>query len=89
MSGKVAQGEKGGKQNRIGQGPFKDDFGYLIGDVFKDEIEGGLIFDEDIHLLEKENDDIDEDQTAQTQAEGLQKFSNDIPVENSVIFKHF
>jgi hypothetical protein len=89
MSGKVAQGEKGGKQNRIGQGPFKDDFGYLIGDVFKDEIEGGFIFDEDIHLLEKENDHIDEDEAAQAQAEDLQEFSNDIPVKNPVIFKHW
>jgi len=89
VAGEIAKGEKSGKQNRIGQGPLKSDFGYLIGEVFKDEIEGGLIFDKDIHLLEKEDDDIDEDQAAQTQAEGLQKFSNDIPVENSGPFKHF
>jgi hypothetical protein len=67
---------------------LKHDFGDLIGDVFKDEIEGGLILDEDVHLLEKENDHIDEDEAAQAQAEDLQKFPNDIPVKNPAVFKH-
>jgi hypothetical protein len=89
MSGEGAEGEKRSKQDRIRQGPFKGHFGYLIRDVFKDEIEGGLIFDEDIHFLEKENDNIDEGQAAQAQAEELQEFSNDIPVENPVALKHF
>jgi len=67
---------------------LKGDFGQLIRNVFKDEIEGGFIFDEKIHLLEKENDNIDEDEAAQAQTEDLQKFSGDISVEDSVIFKH-
>jgi hypothetical protein len=65
VTGEGPEREKDGKQYRIGKGPLKDHFGDLIEEVFEDEEERGLVFDEDIHLLEEEDDDIDEDQTAQ------------------------
>jgi hypothetical protein len=45
---------------------LEDDFWNSIKDVFEDQVEWGLIFDDEIHLLKKENDHINEDQAAQT-----------------------
>jgi hypothetical protein len=66
VSGKPAKCEKGGEQNRIGENPLEDHFWNSIKEVFKDQIEWRLVFDDEIHLLEKENDHINEDQAAQT-----------------------
>jgi FtsZ-binding cell division protein ZapB len=57
-------------------------------EVFEDQIERGLMLDEEIHFLKEENDRIEEDQTAQAQTEDLQIFTNDISVEDPVTFKH-
>ena len=46
------------------------------------------MFDKKIHLLEKEDDYIDEDQAAQAQAEGFQVFPDDILMKNAVALKH-
>jgi hypothetical protein len=40
-------------------------------EVFEDQIERGLMLDEEIHFLKEENDRIEEDQTAQAQTENL------------------
>jgi hypothetical protein len=36
----------------------------LIKEIQKDNAERGVVFDEKIYLLEEEDDDVDEDQTA-------------------------
>jgi hypothetical protein len=41
-------------------------------------VERGLVSNEEIHLLEEEDDDIDEKQAAQAQAKDLQVFPYDI-----------
>jgi len=52
-------------------------------------VERGLVSDEEIHFLEEEDDDIDEEQAAQAQAEDLQVFPYDISMKDTVTFKHF
>jgi len=47
---------------------LKGDFRNLIEDILEDQIERGLIFDKKVHLLEEEDDDIDQDEAAQAQA---------------------
>jgi hypothetical protein len=59
---------------------LKDDLWDLVEEVFKDEEEGGLMFDECIHFLEEKDDHIDEDQSAQTEKEDFQIFTDDITV---------
>jgi hypothetical protein len=66
VSGEGAECQKDAEQNRIGKNPLKDDFRNPAQEIFKDQIEWGLIFDNEVHLLEKENDHINEDQAAQT-----------------------
>jgi hypothetical protein len=51
VSGKCAECEKSSKQNRIGKDPLEDDLRNSIKEVFEDEIEWGLILDDEIHLL--------------------------------------
>jgi hypothetical protein len=67
---------------------LEDHLGDLIEEIFEDEEERGLMFDEEIHLLKKEDDHIDEDQTAQTENEDLQIFTDNITVQNPIAFKH-
>jgi len=68
MPGKHAKSEKGGQQHCIGKGPLKSHFWNLVEKVLEYEMERSPMFDEEIHLLEKEDDDIDKDQTAKGQA---------------------
>jgi hypothetical protein len=65
MARECAEGKKGRKEHRIGKGPLKGHFRNLVEEVFEDQIVRRLVFDEKIHLLKEENDDIDEDQTTQ------------------------
>ena len=88
MSGERAQGEKGGKENPIGKGPLEDHFRDFIEKVFEDEVERGLIPREEIHLLEEEDNEVDKDEAAQTQAEDLQIFTSHIAVDDPVMIKH-
>jgi hypothetical protein len=88
MTGEGAQGEKGGKENRIGKGPLKDHFRNLKDEVLKNKEKRGLMLDENIHFLKEEDDDIDEDQTAQTETEDLEIFTYDIAVKHMVTFNH-
>jgi hypothetical protein len=37
----------------------------LVEEVFKDEMERGLMFDEIVYLLKEQHNDVNEDQTAQ------------------------
>jgi hypothetical protein len=60
-----AEGEKGGEQDRVGKSKLKGYLRDLIEDVLKDKIEGGPIFNEIIHPLEEEHNDVNEDQAAQ------------------------
>jgi hypothetical protein len=60
-----AEGEKGGEENRVRNRPLEGCLRNLVKDVFEHQIERGVIPLEEIHLLEKDDDDIDEDQTAQ------------------------
>jgi hypothetical protein len=88
VTGEVSQGQERREQDSIWQCPLEDHFGNLIEEVFKDEKERGLMLDEGIHLLEEEDDDIDEDQPAETEKKCLQVFTNDITVKNPIAFKH-
>jgi len=66
VPGENSECKKDAEQNRIGKNPLKDDFWNPIQEIFEDQIEWGLIFDDEIYLLEKKNDHINEDQAAQT-----------------------
>jgi hypothetical protein len=46
------------------------------------------MFGEELHFLEKENDDVDEDQTAQAQGEKPDEFREDVPMEDPVTANH-
>jgi hypothetical protein len=46
------------------------------------------MFDESIYLLEEKDNDVDEEQAAQTQTEDLQIFPNDISMKDTVTIKH-
>ena len=88
MAGKGAEGEKGAKQDRIGDRPLEGCFRNLIKNVFKHQIERGMISLEEIHLLEEDDDDIDKDQTAQAQAKDLQVFPYHVSVKDAMTLKH-
>jgi hypothetical protein len=64
MAGKHTKGEKGCEQNRIRESPLKGHLRDLVKEVFKDEDKRCLMLNENAHLLEEEDDDIDEDQAA-------------------------
>jgi len=65
MSGKCAECEKGCKQYGIRKGPLKGYIRELEEEIFEDQVERSLIFGKLIHLLKKEDDHINQDQTAQ------------------------
>jgi hypothetical protein len=65
VSGKCAKCEKGCKKYGIRKGPLKSDIGDLEEEIFEDQIERSLVFRKLIHLLEEEDHNIDQDQTAQ------------------------
>ena len=88
MSGKHAKGEKGGQQNRVGEGPLKGNFRDFIDEVFEDERKRCSILDERIHFLKEKDDNINEDQAGQRKAENLQIFADDILLNGPVVFKH-
>jgi FtsZ-binding cell division protein ZapB len=67
---------------------MKDHFWDPAEEVFEDQIERGLMLDEEIYFLKEENDRIEQDQAAQAQTEDLKILTNDISVEDPVRFKH-
>jgi hypothetical protein len=89
MTGERAEGEEGGQQNRIGDRPLEGCFRDLIEEVFEHQVKRSLISMEEIHLLKEEDDNIDQDQTAQAQAENLQVFPYNISMNDTITFKHF
>jgi hypothetical protein len=88
MAGEHAEGEEGSQQNRIGDRPLEGCFWNLIEEVFEHQIKRSLISMEEIHLLEEEDDHINQNQTAQAQAEDLQVFPYDISMKDTITFKH-
>jgi hypothetical protein len=65
VPGERAESEKGSKKNGIGKGPLEYHLGDLKEEVLEYQVERGLVFDEEIHLLEEEDNYIDKDQAAQ------------------------
>jgi hypothetical protein len=88
MAGKHSEGEKGGQKDSIGKSPLKCHLWDLVKEVFKDEGKRCLMLNEDAHLLEKEDDNIDKDQSAQGQAKDLQILTNNISLEGPMAFRH-
>jgi hypothetical protein len=88
VPGEHAEGEKGGEKNGIGKGPLKGHLWHFIEKVFKDERERCSILDERIHFLKEKDNNINQDQAAQSEAEYLQIFADDIPLNGPVVFKH-
>jgi hypothetical protein len=64
MAGKHPESKKSGQKNSIRKSPLKDHLRGLVKQIFKDEDKRGLILNENAHLLEKEEDNIEEDQAA-------------------------
>jgi hypothetical protein len=87
VAGEHAEGEKGGKKDRIGEGPLKGHLRDIEENILEDKVKGGSILDEDLHLLEEQDDDVNEDQTAQGQTEELQIFTKNITLKGPVTFK--
>jgi hypothetical protein len=71
MAGERAEGQQGAQKSRIGDRPLKCGFWNLIEEVFEHQVKGSLVSIEKIHLLEEEDNDIDQHQTAQAQCEDL------------------
>jgi hypothetical protein len=67
---------------------LKNDLRDFVEEINEDQVEGSVILAEEIHFLKKQDDDIDEDQTAQAQAKYLQKLASDIAMERPVMIKH-
>jgi hypothetical protein len=88
VPGEGAECKEGGNQYGVGKGAIKGDFREFVEKIFENQVEGGLVSDEQVHLLEKEDDHINEDQTAQAKAENLEVFAGDIAVEGPVVFRH-
>jgi hypothetical protein len=88
MTGERAEGQQGTQKSCIGDRPLECGFRNLIKEVFEHQVKGSLVFIEKVHLLEEEDDDIDQHQTAQAQGEDLQVFANDISMKDAVAFKH-
>jgi hypothetical protein len=88
MAGERSKGKEGSEQDGVGKSPLEDDLRNLVKEIQKDNGERSIIFDEEIHLLEEEDNDVDEDQAAQAQAEDIQILPDDISMENTVTFKH-
>ena len=65
VAGKGAQSEEGAQESCIGDRPLKGGFRDLIEKVFEHQIERRLKSIEKVHLLEEEDNDINQDQTAQ------------------------
>ena len=89
MAGERAESEEGAQQSRVGDRPLKCRFRNLIEEVFEHQVKGSLKSIEKIHLLEEQDSDIDQHQTAQAQGEDLQVFPYDISMKDAVAFKHF
>jgi hypothetical protein len=89
MAGEYAEGKKGGEQNGIRKGPLKGHLWNLVEKVFEDEVEGSLMIDEYVDLLEEEDNNVDKDQTAQGETEDFQKFTDNITLKGPIAFKHF
>jgi hypothetical protein len=89
MAGERAESEEGAQQSRVGDRPLKCRFWDFIEKVFEHQVKGSLISIEKIHLLEEEDNDIDQHQTAQAQGEDLQVFPYEISMKDTVAFKHF
>jgi hypothetical protein len=68
MASEHSECEKSGEQYGIRKGPLKGHIRDLIEEVLEYESKRSLMFNEKVHLLKEEDDDIDEDQAAQTQA---------------------
>jgi hypothetical protein len=64
MSGKCAECEKGSEEYSIRKGPLKDHIRDLEEKIFEDQVERSLVFGKLIHLLEGQDHNIDQDQTA-------------------------
>ncbi len=88
MAGERAESEEGTQQSRVGDRPLKCRFRNLIEEVFEHQVEGGMIFIEETHLLEEEDDDVNQHQAAQAQGEELQIFPDDISMKDTVAFRH-
>jgi len=88
MAGKRAEGQQGAQESCIGDRPLKCRLWNLIEKVLEHQVEGSLISIEKSHLLEEEDDDIDQDQAAQAQGEELQIFPDDISMKDTVAFRH-
>ncbi len=88
VAGESAEGQQGAQKSRIGNRPLKGRLRNLIEEVFEHQVEGGLKSIEKIHLLEEEDHDIDQDQTAQAQREDLEVFPYDVSMKDTVAFKH-
>jgi hypothetical protein len=65
MARKSAESEKGAQKNRVRERPPEGHIGNLVEKVFEDQIKRGLMLGKNIHLLEEEDNDVDESQTAQ------------------------
>jgi hypothetical protein len=88
MAGERAESEEGAQESRIGDRPLECGFRNLIEEVFEHQVKGSVIPVEKVHLLEEEDNDIDQHQTAQAQCEDLQVFPYDISMKDAVVFKH-
>jgi hypothetical protein len=88
VAGESAEGQKGAQESRIGDRPLKGRLRNLIEEVFEHQVKRGLMFIEEVHLLEEEDNDIDQDQAAQAQGEDLEVFPYDISMKDPVAFKH-
>ena len=82
------QGKKGRQKNRIRKSPLKSHFGDLVEEVFEDQIERGLISDEEVQLLQEENNHVDEDEAAQAQAENPEILAGNISAKDSMPIEH-
>jgi hypothetical protein len=65
VAGEGAESEEGAQEGCVGDGPLKGGFRDLIEKVFEHQVERCLESIEKIHLLEEEDNGINQDQTAQ------------------------
>jgi hypothetical protein len=64
ISREGAEREKGRQEHPIGKGPLKNDLRDFVKEINEDQVERSVILAEEVHLLEKEHDHIDEHQAA-------------------------
>jgi len=65
VAGEGAEGEEGAQESCVGDRPLKGGFRDLVEKVFEHQVERRLKPVEKVHLLEEEDNDINQDQTAQ------------------------